>query len=347
MLEALLRSRHAVCLVVTQPDKPRGRGRVPWAPPVKELALSCGVPVIQPESINRPEAVESLRAAAPDAIVVTAYGKRLARRVLALPRLGCFNAHASLLPKYRGAAPIERAILCGESETGVTLQRMAPELDAGAILAQRALNIGDEETAGELSARLSALAAGMIVPLLDAVESGAAVEQPQDAAQATEAPSLRKNDGLVPWRLDARGVCNFIRGMTPWPGAFTFHGLRRAAGAADPAGRASGRRSGHGGDARADPPRRRPAHRRHRARMRHRPARQAGGPQADGRRRVPARPRRQTRRFLPWRVKPALNRAASRPIRGAARSRSSARRSRPPARRSPASCSPSASRARR
>jgi methionyl-tRNA formyltransferase len=221
-LEALLRSRHAVCLVVTQPDKPRGRGRAPWSPPVKELAQSRGVPVIQPESINRPEAVASLRAAAPDAIVVTAYGKRLTRRVLGLPRLGCFNAHASLLPKYRGAAPIARAILCGESETGVTIQRMAPELDAGAILVQRALKIGDEETAGELSARLSALAAEMIAPLLDAVESGAVVEQPQDAARATEAPSLRKNDGLVPWRLDARGVCNFIRGMTPWPGAFTF-----------------------------------------------------------------------------------------------------------------------------
>ena len=224
MLEALLGSRHTVCLVVTQPDKPRGRGRVPWAPPVKELALSRGVPVIQPESINRPEAVASLRAVEPDAIVVTAYGKRLTRRVLALPRLGCFNAHASLLPKYRGAAPIERAIVCGESETGVTIQRMAPELDAGAILVQRALKIGDNETAGELSMRLSALAAEMIVPLLDAVESGAVAAQPQDAAQATEAPSLQKNDGLVPWRLDARSVCNFIRGMTPWPGAFTFHG---------------------------------------------------------------------------------------------------------------------------
>jgi methionyl-tRNA formyltransferase len=246
-LEALLRSRHAVCLVVTQPDKPRGRGRVPWAPPVKQVAQSRGVPVIQPESINRPEAVQSLRAAAPDAIVVTAYGKRLGRRVLALPRLGCFNAHASLLPKYRGAAPIERAILCGESETGVTIQRMAPELDAGAILVQRALRIGDEETAGELSVRLAVLAAEMIAPLLDAVESGAAVEQPQDAARATEAPSLRKNDGLVPWRLDARGVCNFIRGMTPWPGAFTFYlcGERRerlillAARPADDAGAAA------------------------------------------------------------------------------------------------------------
>jgi methionyl-tRNA formyltransferase len=223
MLEALVRSRHSVCLVVTQPDKPRGRGRVPWAPPVKEFAQSRGVPVIQPESINRPDALCALRSAAPDAIVVTAYGKRLTRRVLALPRLGCFNAHASLLPKYRGAAPIERAILCGESQTGVTIQRMAPELDAGAILVQRALKIGGEETAGELSARLSALAAGMIVPLLDAVESGSTAEQLQDAAQATEAPSLEKNDGRVPWRLDARAVCNFIRGMTPWPGAFTFH----------------------------------------------------------------------------------------------------------------------------
>jgi len=234
MLEALLGSRHAVCLVVTQPDKPRGRGRVPWAPPVKELAQSRGVPVIQPESINRPEAVASLRAAGPDAIIVTAYGKRLGRRVLALPRLGCFNAHASLLPKYRGAAPIERAIVCGESETGVTIQRMAPEVDAGAILVHRALKIGDEETAGELSARLSTLAADMIAPLLDAVESGEVIEQPQDAARATEAPSLQKNDGLVPWSLDARSVCNFIRGMTPWPGAFTFH-LSRATG--EPRGR--------------------------------------------------------------------------------------------------------------
>jgi methionyl-tRNA formyltransferase len=223
MLEALLGSRHAVCLVVTQPDKPRGRGRAPWPPPVKELARSRGVALIQPESINRPEAVAALRSAAPDAIVVTAYGKRLTRRVLALPRLGCFNAHASLLPKYRGAAPIERAILCGESETGVTIQRMAPELDTGAILVQRTLKIGDEETAGELSERLSALAAEMIVPLLDAVESGAAVAHPQDAALASEAPSLEKNDGLVPWHLDARSVCNFVRGMTPWPGAFTFH----------------------------------------------------------------------------------------------------------------------------
>ena len=239
MLEALLSSRHPVCLVVTQPDRPGGRGRMPWAPPVKVLAESRGVPVIQPESINRPEAVSVLRAAAPDAIVVTAYGKRLTRRVLALPRLGCFNAHASLLPKYRGAAPIERAIVCGESETGVTIQRMAPVLDAGAILARRALKIGDEETAGELSARLSALAADMIGPLLDAVESGTAVEQPQDPAQATEAPSLQKNDGLVPWRLDARSVCNFIRGMTPWPGAFTFH----VAGASgDPFDKAQGRR---------------------------------------------------------------------------------------------------------
>jgi methionyl-tRNA formyltransferase len=242
MLEALLRSRHSVCLVVTQPDRPGGRGRATWAPPVKALAESRGVPVIQPESINRPEAVSALRAAAPDAIVVTAYGKRLTRRVLALPPLGCFNAHASLLPKHRGAAPIERAILCGESETGVTIQRMAPELDAGAILARRALKIGDEETAGELSVRLSALAAEMIGPLLDAVESGATVEQPQDPAQASAAPSLRKNDGLVPWRLDARSVCNFIRGMTPWPGAFTFHVSGASAEQRGPFDKAQGRR---------------------------------------------------------------------------------------------------------
>jgi methionyl-tRNA formyltransferase len=182
-----------------------------------------------------------------DAFVVTAYGKRLSCGVLALPRLGCFNIHASLLPKYRGAAPIEHAILRGESETGITIQRMAAEIDAGPILARRVLRIGEEETAGGLSARLSALAAEMIVPFLDAVEAGAVEEQPQEAVGATRpsalargfgrglgtsfAPRLKKKDGLVPWQADARAVCNFIRAMTPWPGAFTFH--RPASGAFD------------------------------------------------------------------------------------------------------------------
>jgi methionyl-tRNA formyltransferase len=233
VLEAVLRSRHAVALVVTQPDNPRGRGRKPWPPPVKKLALARGLLVSQPENINGPDSVARLRAVAADAFVVTAYGRRLYRGLLALPRLGCFNIHASLLPKYRGAAPIEHAILRGESETGITIQRMVPEIDAGPILARRVLRIGDEETAGELSSRLSALAAEMIVPSLDAVEAGTLEEQSQGTGGATFAPRLEKKDGLVPWQADARAVCNFIRAMTPWPGAFTFH--RPASGASDPA----------------------------------------------------------------------------------------------------------------
>ncbi len=193
MLEALLRSRHAVCLVVTQPDKPRGRGRMPWAPPVKELARSRGVPVIQPESINRPEAVASLRAAAPDAIVVdrvreapgAARARAAAARLLQRARLAPAEIPRRRADRARDPAAANRRPASRSSA-------WRPNWTPAPILAQRALKIGDEETAGELSARLSALAAEMIAPLLDAVESGAAVEQPQDAARATEAPSLRE-----------------------------------------------------------------------------------------------------------------------------------------------------------
>jgi len=222
-LSALLGSRHDVALVITQPDRPAGRGRRLVAPPMKELALSVKAPVIQPESINRSDAVQQIRASAPDAIVVFAYGKRLAHRVLRLPRLACFNIHASLLPKYRGAAPINHAILNGETETGVTVQRMAETIDTGAIVAQRSVLIGEEETAGQLAERLAALAAEMIVPTLNAIEAGAVEERSQDPALATEAPLLRKSDGVIPWNRSAGEVCNFVRAMTPWPGAFTFH----------------------------------------------------------------------------------------------------------------------------
>lgn len=219
---ALVRSRHKVALVVTQPDRPAGRGRHAQIPPVKELALANGLPIIQPESINSPDAFRCIRESSADAIVVIAYGKRLLPRVLDLPRLGCFNVHFSLLPKYRGAAPINHAVLNGERETGVTIQRMAAQVDTGPILAQRALAIGEEETTGDLAERLAALAAEMIVPALDAIESGAAAERPQDPSGASKAPTLRKSDGIVPWDKSAMGITNFVRGMTPWPGAFTF-----------------------------------------------------------------------------------------------------------------------------
>ena len=221
-LRALADSRHCVALVITQPDRPAGRGRKLTAPPIKTFAESRGIRVLQPASINRPDAVEAMRAIEPDAIVCFAYGKRFARRVLDLPRLGCFNIHASLLPRYRGAAPINHAILNGDAETGVTVQRMAAEIDAGAILAQESLRIGPDETAGELGKRIGELAGRIIVPTMDAIREGRVKSIPQDESLAGEAPALRKEDGLVPWRLSAEAVCNFVRAMTPWPGAFTF-----------------------------------------------------------------------------------------------------------------------------
>ncbi len=222
-LAALAAGRHPVELVLTQPDRPAGRGRTPTPPPVKALALRLGLRVIQPESINAPEAVEVLRTIAPDALIVMAYGVRLRARVLRVPRLGCLNVHASLLPRYRGAAPINWAIICGERETGVTLQRMASEIDCGAILTQRATAIGEEETAGELYERLSALAAEMIGPALDELEAGRLIARPQDDARATDAPKLEKRDGRVDWSASPIRTRDFIRGMTPWPGAFTWH----------------------------------------------------------------------------------------------------------------------------
>ena len=227
-LAALAAGRHTVELVVTQPDRPAGRGRGLTPPPVKALALKLGLPVIQPESLNDSDAIAAVRAIGPDAMVVIAYGVRLRPRALRIPRLGCLNIHASLLPRYRGAAPINWAIIRGEKETGVTLQRMAPEIDAGGILAQRAIAIGADETAGELFDRLAVLAAEMIGPALDDLDAGRLVERPQDAALATLAPKLEKADGLLDWSLPPAQACNFIRGMTPWPGAFTYH--RRAAG---------------------------------------------------------------------------------------------------------------------
>ena len=221
-LAALLGSRHEVCLVVTQPDRPAGRGRRVQMPKVKELALAHEVPVLQPGSINEPECVDTLRALAPDAMVVVAYGRRLSRETLAVPKLGCFNVHASLLPRHRGAAPVHYAILRGDRETGVSIQRMRWQVDAGAVIARQAIPIDDNETTGELAARLAVSAGRLIAPTMDAVESGRAVERPQDPAPATAAPKLSKSDGNIPWSRSAGEVRNFIRAMTPWPGAFTF-----------------------------------------------------------------------------------------------------------------------------
>lgn len=257
-LNALLASRHEVSLVVTQPDRPAGRGRLCRMSPVKERALACGVPVIQPQSINGKRALDAIGRASPEAVVVVAYGCRFRGRLLSLPEKGCFNIHASLLPRYRGAAPVHHAILNGDAETGVTIQRMVGAIDSGPIVAQRAAYIYEDETTGELSERLAALAADTIVPTLDGLEDETIDERPQDSAGASPAPKLKKADGSIPWHKTRTEVYNFIRGMTPWPGAFTRHAplsggkarrLTLLAAAVGPERRSRHRRSGESGGA--------------------------------------------------------------------------------------------------
>ena len=221
-LRGLVEAGHEVVLVVTQPDRRAGRGRALQAPAVKQLALDLQLNVVQPETINRPESVKLLHAVAPDALIVQAFGQKLSPEVLSLPRLGCFNVHASLLPAYRGAAPINHAILRGEAQTGVTIIRMAERIDAGEVLAQQTLSIDPEWNAGDLTAALAPLGAQLMVRTLRDVESGCATAAPQDLSKVSQAPKLEKDDGLIAWSKSAREVHNHVRGMTPWPGAFTF-----------------------------------------------------------------------------------------------------------------------------
>lgn len=221
-LAALADAGHEVALVVTQPDRPSGRRRRLTPPPVKVFAAERGLPVLQTDAVNSPASVEQIAAAQPEAIVVTAFGQKLGRRVLALPPRGCINVHGSLLPRHRGAAPIAHAILAGDAETGVTIMEMAPQMDAGAILSQEATPIGARETAGELTDRLAGLGARLLVRTLADLEAGTAEPVEQDPAKATAAPSLRKNDGAIDWRRSADELGRLARAMTPWPGAFTF-----------------------------------------------------------------------------------------------------------------------------
>src|SRR5262249_40175529 len=180
------------------------------------------VPVFQPESINTPEGVAALKEWKPDLLVVAAYGQILSREVLEAAPLGGINVHASLLPKYRGAAPIAWAIYHGETRTGVAIIRMTTGLDAGDMLAQEAVDIGPEETAGELEARLAPLGARLAVQVIGQIAAGTATGVKQDKSQVTKAPKLKKEDGLIDWTRDARQVCNQVRAMQPWPTAYTF-----------------------------------------------------------------------------------------------------------------------------
>lgn len=220
-LERLIAEGHEVVGVFTQPDKPKGRKHILTPPPVKECALLHHIPVYQPESLKHGEAIPILEQAQPDVIVVAAFGMLLKSDVLDFPKYGCINVHASLLPKYRGAAPINACILNGETETGVTTMLMDEGLDTGDILLSETVAIGENETAGELFDRLAVLGGTVLVKTLEAIEAGTLTRTPQDDAQSCYAGMLSKADSPVDWTRPAQEVHNRIRGLSPWPGALT------------------------------------------------------------------------------------------------------------------------------
>ena len=220
-LEKLIAEKFAIELVVTNQDEPKGRGYEVKAPPVKEAALRAGLEVYQPAKLKDPATLGYLSRFHPDVMVVVAYGHILPLWLIGLPRLGCINVHASLLPKYRGAAPIQWSVIRGESVTGVTTMKIDEGLDTGDTLLKREVAIQDDETAESLGVRLSQVGADLLVETLVRLESGDLKAQPQDHSQATLAPILKKEDGRIDWNLPARDIWNRIRGLRPWPGAFT------------------------------------------------------------------------------------------------------------------------------
>jgi methionyl-tRNA formyltransferase len=224
-LERMVEAGHQVLSVVTQPDRPRGRGQQLAQSPVKEAAMRLGLPVYQPERVRRPEALEYLRSLQADAMVVVGYGQIIPQSVIDLVANGIVNVHASLLPKYRGAGPIQWSVINGETRTGVTTMRIDAGLDTGDMLLKAETEIGPDENAVELGQRLAAMGAGLLVKTLDGLAE--IVPEKQDNAQATYAPMLRKEDGLIDWNWPAETIHNRVRGLQPWPGAYTmFRGQR-------------------------------------------------------------------------------------------------------------------------
>ncbi len=225
--QALHKSGHEVVLVVTQPDRPKGRGRKMLPPPVKECALALGYEVIQPESVRTPEFVQRIKELAPDVFVVVAFGQLLPQNLLDIPRIASVNIHASLLPRYRGAAPIQRAVINGEKETGVTTMRMDAGMDTGDILLMEKTEILPEDTSASLHDRLSVMGAELMLKTIEKFGTGEIRPLPQNHAEATYADMLKKSDGRMDW---SRKVCELdclVRGTDPWPGAFCFFGEKR------------------------------------------------------------------------------------------------------------------------
>lgn len=221
-LELLLKTPDfSVAAVLTQPDRPKGRGQGAVQSPIKQAALKTGAPVHQPEKLRSTEAMELVAEIRPDVSVVIAYGQIIPRNMLELPRLGWINLHGSLLPKYRGAAPVQRAILAGGRRTGLTIMRIDAGLDTGPILAQTEIQMGADETAAQLLARMSKLGAPLMLDTLRKLERGEVTPQAQNSAEATLAPPLKKEEGLIDWREGATAIYNRIRAFDPWPGAYT------------------------------------------------------------------------------------------------------------------------------
>ncbi|ODS34236.1 MAG: methionyl-tRNA formyltransferase [Candidatus Scalindua rubra] len=220
-LKCLNESKHNIVTVITQTDKPKGRKGQPCAPPIKNAALDLGLHVIQPENVNDKLVTEKLKELNPDIIVVVAFGQKLSSEILNLPRYKCINIHASLLPKYRGAAPINWTIINGENQTGITSIIMCEKMDAGDIVMQKSLTIDPEETAGELEDRLSIPGAETLLDSLVQIETGNAKYTPQDESSATFAPKIKKGNGLINWNQSEKKIHDFVRGMNPWPSAYT------------------------------------------------------------------------------------------------------------------------------
>jgi len=219
--EALVRSEHEIAGLVTQPDR-TGPGKHSHEHPLKEAAVATGIPVFQPANVNLDESLERLRSFGADLFVVAAYGQILKSSLLAIPRLGAINLHASLLPRHRGAAPINYAILAGDAETGISIFQIEPRLDAGAVLGMVHTEIGKKETAGQLEERLSSLAPGLLLNVLSEMEQGTARALPQDASLVTRSPKMPKSFGAIDWSQPSAVIERHIRAMQPWPTAFSF-----------------------------------------------------------------------------------------------------------------------------
>lgn len=221
-LKALIKEGHNILAVFTKPDKPVGRKQILTPPPVKQLALTQGIPIYQPNTLRDGEAFQILKELDPELIVVVAYGKLLPKEILELPKHGCVNAHASILPKYRGSSPIQWSIVCGEKETGVTTMFMDEGMDTGDIIEIARTEIGEDETAEELYDKLSVIAGKLLISTIKNIESGAVNRTKQNEADASYAPMIKKEMGLIDFKKPANEIHNLVRGFYSWPAAYCF-----------------------------------------------------------------------------------------------------------------------------